>query len=443
MKSALGLVQASELIKSKQLMVDEYLEQCVERADQIEPVLKAFTVRAPLPNLQKQSGSGPLMGIPIAVKDIIATKDFVTSYGSPIYSSFTPAEDAAIVRKIRKLGGIIFGKTVTTEFAWRHAGVTTNPWNSAHTPGGSSSGSAAAVASGIVPLALGSQTAGSIIRPATYCGIVGFKASFGAVPRAGVHPVANSLDHIGFFTRSVIDAVYAFNLLKNTSTDEDDSIVIPELILSPLSTVLGKQKPHFAVLKTPFDDLLSAEQIDAMEKAIHLLKASGASAEELTLPQTYWDGIEALAVLMACEAAVVHEKHLEKFPDLLGADIKELVEKGNACSVSGYIKAKQLQMQLRRSIGEYFQRFDAILANPATGEAPKGLDLTGNPIFCSLWTFIGTPAIALPVNRSCNGLPLGIQLIGNYKEDEKLVNMAAFAEECFSAYDRAKLKVKI
>ena len=433
MKSALGLVEVCKLIQNKQLTAEEFLEQCVERANQIEPALKAFTVRAALSTLQQQSGVGPLMGIPVAVKDLIATKDFVTTYGSPIYRDFTPAEDASIVQKVKKLGGVIFGKTVTTEFAWRHAGPTTNPWNSAHTPGGSSSGSAAAVAGGIVPLALGSQTAGSIIRPATFCGIVGFKASFGAVPRAGVHPVSDSLDHIGFLTRSVKDAVYAFNLLRNTAADEDDSIVLPELILSPISEALGNHKPRIAILQTPFDDLLSNEQKDTMQTAIRLLKASGASIEELTLPQTYWDGIEALAVLMACEAAVVHEKHLKQFPDLLGADMKELIQKGMAYSASDYIKAKNLQMKLRRGIGEYFQRFDAILTAAATGEAPEGLDFTGNPIFCSLWSFIGTPAIALPVNKSRNGLPLGIQLIGNYKEDEKLVNMATFAEECFKA----------
>ena len=435
MKSPLGLVEACKLIQNKQLTAEEFLEQCVERANQIEPALKAFTVRAALSTLQQQSGVGPLMGIPVAVKDLIATKDFVTTYGSPIYRDFTPAEDASIVQKVKKLGGVIFGKTVTTEFAWRHAGPTTNPWNSAHTPGGSSSGSAAAVAGGIVPLALGSQTAGSIIRPATFCGIVGFKASFGAVPRAGVHPVSDSLDHIGFLTRSVKDAVYAFNLLRNTTADEDDSIVLPELILSPISEALGNHKPRIAILQTPFDDLLSNEQKDTMQTAIRLLKASGASIEELTLPQTYWDGIEALAVLMACEAAVVHEKHLKQFPDLLGADMKELIQKGMAYSASDYIKAKNLQMKLRRGIGEYFQRFDAILTAAATGEAPEGLNFTGNPIFCSLWSFIGTPAIALPVNKSRNGLPLGIQLIGNYKEDEKLVNMAAFAEECFKALE--------
>ena len=325
MKSALGLVEACKLIQNKQLTAEEFLEQCVERANQIEPIIKAFTVRAALSTLQQQSGAGPLMGIPVAVKDLIATQDFVTTNGSPIYRDFTPAEDASIVQKVKKLGGVVFGKTVTTEFAWRHAGPTTNPWNSAHTPGGSSSGSAAAVAGGIVPLALGSQTAGSIIRPAAFCGIVGFKASFGAVPRAGVHPVSDSLDHIGFLTRSVKDAVYAFNLLRNTTADEDNAIILPELIISPISEALGNQKPHIAILQTPFDDLLSNEQKDTMQTAIRLLKASGASIEDLTLPQIYWDGIEALAVLMACEAAVVHEKHLKQFPDLLGADMKELI----------------------------------------------------------------------------------------------------------------------
>lgn len=433
MKTTYGLMKASELIQKKILSVDEYLEQCVVRANEVEPVLKAFTVRAPLPTLIEQSGSGPLQGIPVAIKDLISTKDFISTYGSPIYQNYTPAQDAEIVQKIRKLGGVIFGKTVTTEFAWRKPGATTNPWNSDHTPGGSSSGSAAAVASGIVPLAIGSQTAGSIIRPAAYCGVVGFKASFGAVAREGVHPVSDSLDHIGFLTRSVADAVYAFNLLKNISADENDAIVIPELILKSPHDLLNHQQPRFALLKSPFDHLLDQEQIDTLNTAVTQLKASGASVQELTLPQTYWEGVEALAVLMACEAALVHQKHVDQFPELLGADIKELVEKGNAYSASEYIKAKNLQMTLRKSIGEYFQNFDAILAPPATGEAPKGLSFTGNPIFCSLWSFIGTPAIALPVSKSSNGLPLGIQLIGNYKEDETLVNMAAFAEASFKA----------
>jgi len=433
MKIQNSLVQTCDLIQKAQLSIDDYLEECVVLADTLEPTLKAFTVRATLPSLIQKSGLGPLRGIPVAIKDLINTKDFVTSYGSPIYKDFLPTDDAEIVKKIRNLGGVIFGKSVTTEFAWRNPGPTTNPWNGGHTPGGSSSGSAAAVASGIVPLAIGSQTAGSIIRPASYCGIVGFKASYGAVPRYGVHPVSSSLDHIGFFTGSVADAVYAFNLLKNSSTEEDDSIVIPELILKPVNPDLDLKRPRFAILNSPFDELLSQEQVDTVKNAAALLKASGASTEDLSLPQTYWDGIEALNVLMSCEAAVVHKKHLEQFPELLGADIKELIEKGNAYSERDYLEAKNLQITLRQSISKYFQRFDAILAPPATGEAPKGLGFTGNPIFCALWTFIGTPAIALPVCKSSNGLPLGVQLIGDYRGDEKLVNMAMFAEASFQA----------
>lgn len=430
MKTTQNLLQTCEQIQKGQLKVDDYLAQCVARADQVEFRLKSFTVRASLEELRKQSSPGPLMGIPVAIKDIIATRDFVTTNGSPIYKEFLPSEDAEIVKKIRNLGGIIFGKSVTTEFAWRHAGATTNPWNGDHTPGGSSSGSAAAVAAGIVPLGLGSQTAGSIIRPASFCGIVGYKASFGAVPRKGAHPVSDSLDHIGFFTRSVSDARHAFNLLRNTVAEEADSIVIPEL----LAKAPANHQARIAILKTPFDELLSQEQVKTVETAEMLMRASGASTDYITLPQFYWDGIEALAVLMACEAAVVHEKHLEKFPELLSMDMKELINKGKAYSTSDYIRAKNLQKQLRLSIVEYFQKFDAILAAPATGEAPKGLSFTGNPIFCSLWTFIGTPAIGLPVGKSSNGLPLGIQLIGNYREDEKLLNLAEFAEACFKSH---------
>lgn len=431
MKPALGLIEACNLIANKQLSVNQYLGECVARADELEPSINAFTARATLATLIEEVHPGPLMGIPVVVKDLIDTKDFVTSYGSPIYQHHIPTDDAQIVKHVRKLGGVIFGKTVTTEFAWRTPGKTSNPWNLAHTPGGSSSGSAAAVASGIAPLGLGSQTAGSIIRPATYCGVVGYKASFGTVPRLGVHPVSSSLDHVGFFTRSVADAAYAFNLLKNNSVTEEDAQVIGGLNIKPIQELLQGRMPHIAVLKTPYDDLLSDEQINVMKTSVASLEESGATTEMLELPAYFWEGIEALAVLMSCEAAVVHEQHLAKYPDLISADIRELVQKGNAYSAPDYIKAKNLQKRLRNSIKEVFGHFDAILAPAATGEAPKGLEFTGNPIFCSLWSFIGTPAIALPFSQSEHGLPLGVQLIGNLLEDQKLINIAAFAEGAF------------
>ena len=430
MKKALGLVEACTLIQTQQMTPADSLSAAHHLADGLEPTLKAFTVRGTLPDLLAQSKPGPLMGIPVAVKDLFATDHFVTTNGSPIYHDSIPKEDAVIVKKVRALGGVIFGKTVTTEFAWRKPGPTTNPWNSQHTPGGSSSGSAAAVGSGIVPLALGSQTVGSIIRPAAYCGVVGYKASFGAVPRTGVHPVSRSLDHIGFFTRSVKDVVHAFNLLKNMDVSEQDAIVIPEVLLGPLKPLLNKTSPHIALLKTPFDDLLSSEQIETLKLTVEKFQSAGVIVEDLTLDQSYWDGIDAVHVLMACEAAIVHEHHLKHFSALVGADIKELVDKGNAHTANEYIKAKNLQTQLCASINTVFDRYDAILMSPAAGAAPQGLAFTGNPIFCALWSLLGTPAITLPVQLSQLGLPLGIQLIGRYREDHKLLNIAAFAEQC-------------
>lgn len=429
-KNVLGLIEATQSIDGQQINAEDYLAECVADAEALEPFLEAFTVRATLEQLLNEIKLGPLMGIPVAVKDIVATEDFVTSYGSPIYRDNIPKEDASVVKKIRALGGVIFGKTVTTEFAWRNPGPTTNPWNSSHTPGGSSSGSAAAVAAGIVPLALGSQTVGSIIRPAAFCGIVGFKPSFGALSLTGVHPVVHSLDHLGFFTRSVQDAAYAFHLLRDDDDHHGQSIAQPYITanLRIQSQHLDTQSPRIALLETPFDDQLSKEQHDLLETASTLLRSAGATLEKLTLPQTYWDGIDALHIMMAYEAAMVHEDHLRKYPDLVGADIRELVIKGKSYSNSQYAATQNLQKALRLSMDEIFDRHDVILCAPAIGEAPKGLGNTGNPIFCALWSFIGAPAITLPISRSLNGLPLGIQLIGNYRGDEKLLHIAALAE---------------
>src|SRR5262249_5261686 len=192
---------------------DGYAKACLEKTRQVEPTLKAFEY---LPR-DVARRSGPLSGIPIAIKDIIATSDMPTTNGSPIYRDHLPSHDAWVVERLRNLGATIFGKTVSTEFAWRHPGPTVNPWNSHHTPGGSSSGSAASVAAGLVPLALGTQTLGSVIRPAAFNGVVGFKPSFGAIPRTGVHPLSPSLDHVGFFARRVDDVALALSLLAATS----------------------------------------------------------------------------------------------------------------------------------------------------------------------------------------------------------------------------------
>jgi Asp-tRNA(Asn)/Glu-tRNA(Gln) amidotransferase A subunit family amidase len=426
-----NLTKVCSLIETAVLTPGEYLAECTRQADAMEPTLKAFLVRDTVDGMLQKMTAGPLRGIPVAVKDIIATKDLPTTNGSPVYRNHMPAEDAPIIQKIRSLGGVVFGKTVTTEFAWRHPGPTTNPWNSEHTPGGSSSGSAASVAAGIVPLALGSQTQGSIVRPAAFCGVLGFKASYGAVSKVGVHPVSGSLDHIGFFTRSVDDLAYALLLLKNDDVTEEGAIVLPDFALDSHHAITPYACPKIAVLKTPFDHLVSAEQMAALQSSVVKLRAAGAVVKEMTIPDNYWDAINDMNLMMECEAAVIHQDHLQNHSKLVSHHIKELAERGLKHSATAYINALNKQKHMRKSIASFFEQYDAFLSVPASGEAPKGLASTGDPIFCALWSFLGVPAMTLPLTKSNNGLPLGIQLIGNYRGDAKLLAVAKFAEAAF------------
>ena len=421
----LGLIEAVQKIQTRQLEPQDLLQQSFERADQLEPNLKAFVSRHSLEDLILAISSGPLSGIPIGIKDIINTQDLPTTNGSMIYANHRPSQDAPIVQKIRALGGVVFGKTVTTQFAWKTPGPTVNPWNPAHTPGGSSSGSAAAVAAGIVPLALGTQTVGSIVRPAAFCGVIGFKPSFGAIIKEGVHPLSYSLDHIGFFTRSVDDVAYAFQLLKDGDADK-----YADTITSLMNLKL-EHSPKIALIKTPFDHLMSAEQQQTIQFAVQQLEQAGASVNIIELPAQYWDGVKLMPTIMSYEAAKIHREHLKHHQTLLCDHIKELATTGAEYTPAEYEAALTQQAQLRKSVSEVFKDFDALLTAPATGEAPKDLTWTGDPSFCALGSFLGIPAINLPVKKSANGLPLGIQLMGKYKEDEALLKIAQFAEQSF------------
>ena len=416
----LGLIAAVLQIGAHQLDPKVLLTQSFELANRLEPNLKAFVSRTPLEDLIKAIKPGPLSGIPVGIKDIINTQDLPTTNGSPIYANHRPTQDAPIVQKIRALGGVVFGKTVTTQFAWKTPGPTVNPWNSAHTPGGSSSGSAAAVAAGIVPLALGSQTVGSIVRPAAFCGVVGFKPSFGAITKEGVHPLSYALDHIGFFTRSVADAAYAFQLLREGS-DVTKEILIPDLSLS--------KKPIIALVKTPFDHLMSQEQQAVMQLTVGKLEQAGASVKTIELSAQYWDGANQMPLIMAYEAAQIHREHLKNHAQLLCDHIKELANKGAEYSKTEYESALALQATLRVAISEIFNDVDALLLAPATGEAPKDLSWTGDPSFCALGSYLGIPAINIPAGKSIKGLPLGIQLMGNYQGDLALLRVANFIEQ--------------
>ena len=431
----LGLFDASRAIQSGRLSGAEYLSQCAARADALEPSLHAFVSRTPLASLLAElpAADGPLSGIPVGIKDLVATKDLPTTNGSAIYVDQMLAIDAPIVTRIRNLGGAVFGKTVTTEFAWRGPGPTVNPCNPLHTPGGSSSGSAAAVGAGILPLALGTQTVGSVIRPAAYCGIVGFKASFGAVPREEVFPFASSLDHVGFLTRSVDDAAFAFNLLRNKSSDEHDSIVLPAVAMDMETGVAPSTAPRLAMLKTPFDDRLTAEQKQAMAQAIEKLRASGAIVEEFSLPEIYWTGIEAMFCLLESEGGAVHAEHVKLFSDRVTQHITDLVKNGKLRGAIEYLHARDLQKKLRKEFAVSIEQYDAILTVPATGTAPEGLSSTGDPIFCALWSFLGVPALTMPVTKNAAGLSLGLQLVAPYKQDATLLRLGKWAETSLKA----------
>ena len=420
MTKPMGLLQAARAFSNGKLTHKDYVASCVKRADDVEPWLKAFTFRVPEGSLSV-ADEGPLAGIPVAVKDVMETAGIPTTYGSRAYPDYVPETDAAVVARIKDLGGTVFGKTVTTEFAWRCPGPTVNPWNTAHTPGGSSSGSAAAVATGIVPLALGTQTVGSVVRPAAYCGVVGFKPSFGAIPIAGVHPLAQSLDHVGFFTRSVDDAGYALSVLADVGLDGSS----PDL----LSGTESLPSPRLALVVTPFAHKMSDEQTAALEKATADLRAAGAVVEPLALPEAYWQSVEGTETILAAEAAAIHKDLVARLPDKTSPHLKDLAAEGAQVSALAYIAALRLQAQLRAGLAAELHGFDAVLTVPATGEAPEGLAYTGDATFCSPWTFMGVPAITLPVAQSRNGLPLGIQLVAPFHRDRHLLRVAKWAEQ--------------
>jgi Asp-tRNA(Asn)/Glu-tRNA(Gln) amidotransferase A subunit family amidase len=421
--SGIGVLELLARFKDDPAQADRYAATCLEAARAVEPVLKAFEY---LP-VDVTRRPGPLSGIPVAIKDIIATSDMPTTNGSPIYLDHIPARDAWVVERLRNLGATIFGKTVSTEFAWRHPGPTTNPWNSKHTPGGSSSGSAAVVAAGIVPLALGTQTLGSVIRPAAFNGVVGLKPSFGAIPRAGVHHLAPSLDHVGFFARRVDDVAYALSLMAATSDLDPHGRPLPRFQIDPGRGVAPLEKPRLRVIRFEQWARAEAEQKTVFEAAVAKLRAAGAAIEERE-----WKELDSnfgvIDTILPSEAAHIFSDLVERFPDRTSDFLKKAVKAGKQHSAFAYLGAKSTQEKLRAALAVEMSGFDAILTVPAFGEAPEGLGYTGDASYCAPWTLLGAPAVALPAGFGKHGLPLGIQLVGSYRQDLHLLRLAKWIE---------------
>lgn len=392
-------------------------EQCLNRIVQEEARVRAFnyleleTALDQARSLDKTSTMSRLHGLPIGIKDIIDTADMPTAYGSPIYASNRPSEDAACVSALKQAGACILGKTVSTEFAVFHPGKTRNPHNLERTPGGSSSGSAAAVASGMVPAALGTQTAGSVIRPAAFCGVVGYKPSYGAIETAGVHPLAPSFDTVGLFTRSIADTVAVASVLIAQ---------LPDTLVAPSGTKIGfLRTPWWSQAETPYQQSLAQLTSGLAKAGAHMTEVS-----EITHLNTV---NESQDTIMWYEASQSLAGPLQSNPGLLSKGLREKLLVGQTVTEANITEAHAQISRARDAVHEQFSDIDVIMVPSAPGEAPP-IATTGDPVFNRAWTALGLPAITVPCGKGPNGLPYGVQLIGRLGDDKSLLQHAAWVE---------------
>jgi len=358
---------------------------------------------------------GALHGVPVGVKDIIDTADLPTEMGSPAFAGYRPARDAAVVERLKRAGAFVLGKTVTTELAFQHPGKTRNPWNPEHTPGGSSSGSAAAVAAGFVPAAIGTQTNGSVIRPAAFCGVVGFKPTMGTLPFAGTCQFSDTLDQLGTFTRSVADAaLLAAQLAQGESIPAD----VPRLERPPWIGVLAR---------FPWNDAEAEAQIH-FEIALDSLRAGGARVERIALPEGFADANLVHRTIMYAEAARNLAGVQARARALLSPVLNRALDEGATIAPASYRASVALRGALAERAHDLFAKCEVIVSPAAPGPAPRRRDVTGDPSFCTLWSLLGVPAITVPSGLARNGLPFGLQLARDAGGDAHLLRVARWCE---------------
>jgi Asp-tRNA(Asn)/Glu-tRNA(Gln) amidotransferase A subunit family amidase len=428
----LGVAQAAEEIREGRITSAELVADCLKRNDEIDAKVQAWTYLDPVYVMKQAEAAdehrrygrptGPLHGVPVGIKDIFDTNDMPTEFGSPVWAGRTPRRDATAVAMLRAAGAIIMGKTVTTEYAYFNPGKTRNPHDAARTPGGSSSGSAAAVAAGAVPGAIGSQTNGSVIRPAGFCGVVGFKPSHGMIPRSGALALSRALDHVGVFARSVEDAALLAETMYGFDAEDPDTRPIAKPPLAATAKSKPPLPPRFAFVKTAAWEKAEPVTIAAFAE---LRDTLGDQAVEIDLGQSYDAAFGFHRTVMEVEMAQNLHRDYEQSASAMSPVLRELIERGRGHNAVGYAQALAAAGVLRASINEVFGEFDAIVTPAAPGEAPD-LSSTGNPIFCTLWTYLGLPAITLPLLSSEAGLPLGVQLVGNYGNDSRLLRTASW-----------------
>jgi Asp-tRNA(Asn)/Glu-tRNA(Gln) amidotransferase A subunit family amidase len=428
----LSAADAALEIAEGRLTSEELVQACLERIRALEPKVQAWTfldeehalAQARAADERKRSGEpiGPLHGIPVGVKDIFDTADMPTENGTVLHQGRTPREDSAAVRSLRAAGAVILGKTVTTECAYFSPGKTRNPHNPEHTPGGSSSGSAAAVAAGMVPLALGSQTAGSTIRPASFCGVYGFKPTHGLIPRSGVLQLSRTLDHVGLFARTIQDIALLAEQLAGWDEKDPDTRARALIPFRNLAAEEPPIPPMLAFIKTPHWERADADTKEAFGE---LIEALGDRVEEVELFPSALEAWDWQKTIMAAEMAANLEREWRAGKDRLSPQLRELIERGREVRAVDYQRAVRAIAPAVESLDELFmERYDAILTPAALGTAPRGLASTGDPVFCTPWTLLGMPALSVPLMQGGNGLPLGAQLVGRRGFDARLMRTA-------------------
>jgi Asp-tRNA(Asn)/Glu-tRNA(Gln) amidotransferase A subunit family amidase len=417
----LSAAEAARRMAAGEATAEALAAACLERIDERDEAVRAWVfihgkqALAEARELDRMPRRSRLHGVPFGLKDIIDTANLPTEYNSPIYRGHRPRADAACVTLLEQAGCLILGKTVTTEFANNHPSQTRNPHDPAHTPGGSSSGSAAAVADFMVPLALGTQTGGSVIRPAAYCGAFAIKPSFGSINRAGVKPVAESLDTIGIFSRDPEDLALALEVLSG--------------IAAPTS--FGS-KPRIGFCRTPrWKDADAATQAN-LEDAARRLAQAGASVRDFDLPPGSDQLFDRHKLIMGFESARALAWEHVNFPGEISKTLKPRLDEGWKVTRADYDAMRETARQCRRALADRMRDLDFLLTPSAPSEAPRSLESTGDPVFNRAWTLLGVPCVTVPHGKGAHGLPLGVQLVGPFDGDTALLGWAQFSSKVLS-----------
>jgi Asp-tRNA(Asn)/Glu-tRNA(Gln) amidotransferase A subunit family amidase len=440
----MSAAEAAEELARGAIRSVELVEACLAVIEAREPTVQAWAhidaehalAQAKAADEARASGApcGLLHGVPVALKDIFDTADMPTEFGTPVFDGRMPEHDSAAAERLREAGAVILGKAVTAELATFTPGPTANPHDETRTPGGSSSGSAAAVAANMAPLALGSQTVGSTIRPASFCGVIGYKPTYGRISRRGMLPLSNTFDTVGLFARSLADIALLFDALDRFDADDPAMRLQAPLHLSEMVSEAPPVPPTIAFVKTAAWEKAEPATVAGFEE---LVEALGDRCDTVDLPAPFDTVAELHNTVLTAEMAKSVGALCDEPGEYPTPRFRGMIDEGRAVKAVDYLAAREQREVLNAGLDEVFARYDAIITPAAPGEAPKGLEATGDPAFCTLWTFCGTPALTLPLLVGENGLPVGVQVVGQRGHDRRLMRNANWLMGQLASEDEA------